>query len=211
MNRLLFAGFARILAGTAGAQATHHAEIFMVGPSEVMRNSTYTLEVWGRFDSPWFVEGTSAIAGFGIGMGATTGFEQLASISNVQIAPWAGGFGWPGIILGLAIVDGGVSGGQLANLFGFLNPNINMSNPILLYTVDFTTGDVPITHIGFAPQDPNVNGGLSFYPISTDGASIIAPNHPDSSLTLTGWEYFVPSPGAGVLALAGPMVFRRRR
>lgn len=210
MNRLFVAGFAGILAGTAGAQATHQAEIYMIGPSEVMSNTTYTVEAWGRWDSPLFVQDISAMAGFGIDAINTFGGDQIASVGNVQIAQWALGFGVPGDIIDLSVR--GISGGQLANLFGFLNPFIDMRNPIMLFSFEFTTADVPITHIGFAPANPNPNGGLSFYPLSMDGASTIAPNHPDSSLTLTGWEYVVPSPaGMGVLAMGLGAWLRRRR
>lgn len=196
------------LSQAAAGQATHQADIWIVGPSltEVHWWTTIRLEVWGQFESPAFIPGTSAMAGFGIDIENTLGGGEV-SVSNVQIGGWAAAFGQTGQIDGSDIT--GVSGGQLANLFGILNPGIDTSNPIRLFTFDVEI-DTP-SAIHFQPVNPNINGGLSFYPDSTDGASIVAPNDPDSSLTLNGWSWVAPTPsGLGVFVLAGGLVRRRR-
>jgi len=197
------------LASAASGQATHMGEIFITGPADAPTvGETYTMEVWGRFTSPDFVQGVSAIAGFGIDIGLTGDSDPIASIGNVHISDWASGFGQTGTVDGSTLR--GVSGGQLANVFN-LNPSINLDNPILLFTFDFTAQ--PYTHIGFTPMNPNPNGGLSFYPVSTAGASVTVPNNPDSSLTLSEFHYFVPAPGSlAIFTMAfGSMAHRRRR
>jgi hypothetical protein len=193
MNRLGI--IVLLIAGTAWGQTIHNGFIWIEGPDEVLEsNTTYTLEIWGRIESPAFITGDSAIAGFGIDIRNTAGRDQIDSISNIQIADWAAGFGTDGTIQIIDLLN--TSGGQLANLWGILNPNIDMRNPIPLFTFDFTTASGPVTNLEFTPVDPNVNGGLSFYPDNEDGASIITPNDADSSLTLTPWTYQVPGPGS---------------
>jgi hypothetical protein len=191
MNRLGI--IVLLIAGTAWGQTIHNGFIWIEGPDEVLEsNTTYTLEIWGRIESPAFITGDSAIAGFGIDIRNTAGRNQIDSISNIQIADWAAGFGTDGIIQIIDLLN--TSGGQLANLWGILNPNIDMRNPIPLFTFDFTTASGPVTNLEFTPADPNANGGLSFYPDNEDGASIVTPNDADSSLTLTPWTYQVPGP-----------------
>jgi MYXO-CTERM domain-containing protein len=211
MNMQAAAVVVAAVAGGALAQATDTATIWIEGPDEVLPDSTYTLEVWGRWESPSFVDGVSAFAGFGIDMHVTEGREDISSVGGVQIAGWAAGFGNNGIIEVVDIL--GASGGQLANLFGILNPTIEMGNPLLLYSFEFTTETGPLTVLEFSPANPNPNGGLSFYPVSTDGASVIAPNDAGTELVLVPWRYEVPGPGgaAVVLAAAGVIGTRRRR
>ena len=88
-----------LLPSSARAQDMHNGFIWIEGPDEVLEaNSTYTLEVWGRIESPAFIQRDSAIAGFGIDIRNTAGRDQIDSISNIQIADWAAGFGTDGII-----------------------------------------------------------------------------------------------------------------
>lgn len=208
MNKHIAVLAAVVCAGGALAQATHTATIWIEGPDEVLPDTTYTLEVWGEWDSPDFVEGVSAFAGFGIDVVPTAGREDIAQIGGVIIAGWAAGFGTDGVTLDLAIHQ--ASGGQLANLFGILNPNIEMRNPLLLYSFEITTGGGPIEVLEYTPANPNLNGGLSFYPDSLDGASVIAPNGADTALVLVPWRYEVPGPG-GVAVLVIGLIRRRQR
>lgn len=206
---LIFGLAALVWPTCAQAQDLHNGFIWIEGPNEVLEsNTTYTLEVWGRMESPAFITGDSAIAGFGIDIRNTAGADQIASISNVQIADWAAGFGTVGTILIIDLLN--TSGGQLANLWGILNPNIDLSNPIPLFTFDFTTANVPIENLEFTPMDPNVNGGLSFYPDIEDGATIITPNDAETSLTLTPWTYQIPAPGTLVPLVLLGVIGRRR-
>ena len=206
MNR--YGLVALLLSASAAAQATHTATIWIQGPDEVLPNSTYTAEVWGSWDSPSFIDGVSAMAGFGIDVHPTQGIGNLASVSSATIASWAAGFGSPGYLLNLAIIA--PSGGQIPNVFG-LNPGIEMGHPLMLYSFEFTTNDTPISVLEFSPMNPNLNGGLAFYPVSTNGASIVAPNDAGTQLNLVPWTYRVPAPGTVVPLCVGLVMLRRRR
>ncbi len=207
MNKLGL--LALVVAASASAQDIHNGTITIVGPNEYIDHySTYTLEVWGQWDSPDFIEGVSAMAGFGFDIEQTIGQEQIVSVGNLQYAPWAAAFGTDPTIVGNDML--GISGGQLANLFGILNPDIDLGNPILLFTFEITTGEEHVWNIEFTPTNPNVNAGLSFYPDSENGASIIAPNDADTSLTMNSWAYYIPSP-ASTVPLFLMLAARRRR
>lgn len=196
-------------ATVACAQATHNGYIWIEGPDEFLAaNTTYTLEVWGRVESPLYVDGQSMIAGFGIDILNTGGGPSVASVSNVRIDDWATNFGTIGIILGNDIL--GTSGGQLPSWVDPQEPPPPPLNPIRLFTFDFTTASGPLGEIGFSPANPNPNGGFSFYPHMLNGASIIIPNSPDTELHLEGWTSTVPSPG-GVMALTVLGLNGRRR
>lgn len=190
--------------GGALAQATHAATIWIAGPDEVLANSTFTLDVWGRFESPDFVDGVSAIAGFGMDVICTEGREQIVSVEGP--GRFGGGItlesGFP---VGPDLIE--VRGGQVPNLFGILNPFIDLSNPMHLFSFEVTVGD--ISHIAFDTMNASLEGGLSFYPDSTDGATIVAPNDAGTSLTFVGWEYVVPGPWT--VAIGGLAVLGRRR
>jgi len=198
-----------IMTGTAHAQTEHVAEISIIGPDSTHPPGRFTLEIWGSFSSPDFIDGTSAMAGFGIGI-ETTGLAGAPwSIDEIQNAPWATGFGHIGTIDGTDVEE--VSGGQLANLFGILNPDIYLSNPILLFTMTVESPSSP-GYLELTPMNPNPNGGLSFYPDSTDGASIVAPNDPGTSIHFESWSWQVPAPSSiACLALWGMVSSRRRR
>ncbi|GAB4384691.1 MAG: hypothetical protein Kow0022_08020 [Phycisphaerales bacterium] len=198
------------VAGIAVAATAQDFEIYMVAPATANPGDTYTVEVWGSISGGAWVDGTSAVAGFGIDAVAADGAAGVASIGNQVFEAWASGFATPGTVSGADLV--GSSGGQLANLFGFLNPSIDMSNPIRLFTFDVTVADGFAGTITYTPANPNPNGGLSFYPVSTDGASIIAPNDQGTTLTLTGASTtVVPAPASLALLGLGGLVARRRR
>ena len=204
--------FALVLAGTACAQTDHNGFIWIEGPDEVLEsNSTYTLEVWGRFESPAFIAGESALAGFWFDIITTVGRDQIDYIWNIQVNGGYGGFGTGETIQIIGPDIFNASGGQLANLFGILNPNIITSNPVQLFTFDIVTASVPITDLEFTPMNPGINGGLSFYPDIEDGATINAPNDPNTSLTTKPWAYQIPSPISVAPLLLLAMARRRWR
>lgn len=198
------------VAGIAAAATAQDFEIYMVAPAEVAQGATYTVEVWGSVSGGSWVQGTSAFAGFGIDAIATAGGEGVSSITTSTIATWAAGFGQNGVVNGDDLV--GTSGGQLANLFGFLNPSINMGNPLMLFSFQVTLDAGFAGSVTYTPANPNPNGGLSYYPLSTDGASVIAPNDAGTTLTLTGaTTRVIPAPASLALLGLGGLVARRRR
>ena len=81
-------GAAAACAGGAFGQATHTATIWIEGPDEVLPGTTFTLDVWGRFESPDFVEGVSAIAGFGLDVICTAGRDEVVEVDGPG---WSGG------------------------------------------------------------------------------------------------------------------------
>ncbi len=203
MNKVLAFAAASSLAGGALAQ---NFEISMVAPMTVGMGETYTIEAWASVTGDPWVDGFSAFAGFGID---AIGSGDVAGVTTATFPLWAAGFGVEGFVSGINVKM--ISGGQLANLFGVLNPNLSLSNPILLFTIDVTAANT-LGSITYVPDNPNVNGGLSFYPDSEEGASIIAPNDPGTTLTLTGvTTTIIPAPATlafvGLAGLAG----RRRR
>lgn len=196
------------LVGIVSTVSAQTFEIYLVAPAIVAGppGTTYSIDVWGQVTGEPWVDGISAIASFGIDIIAESGSSHVQSVSTGH---YSGG----GIILdnsglptGPDLLD--VRGGQLANLFGFLNPNIDLRNPIKLFTFEVTLA-LGYGMLTYMPMNPAAEGGLSFYPVSTEGATIVAPNDPGTTLTFTGattWV-FVPAPGApaliGVLAALG--------
>lgn len=213
MKRLRTKVAVAAVGGFAGAGLGQDFEIYLVAPQwlTALPSATYTVEVWGRVTGEAWIDGVSAIASFGIDIFATRGRNLVNSVRTAQ-----GGGG--GIVLTTSGVPAGpdllgVSGGQLANLFGFLNPNIDLSNPIRLFTFEVTvTGDW-LDVVEYTPMNPAANGGLGFYPDSTVGTTIIAPNDAGTTLTLTGARSTIisPSPGTGVVLGTALLFVRRRR
>lgn len=110
---LRIAGMLAIGAQAASAQANHHGSIWLGGPRGVLRpNTTYTIEAWGMWDSPEFVPGVSAMAGFGVNVINTIGHgTAVAGVGKVQIAWWASVFGEIEATSGTDLI--GISGGTV--------------------------------------------------------------------------------------------------
>jgi hypothetical protein len=197
------------VSSVAGGALAQDFEIALVAPMTVDMGETYTIEAWGSVTGDQWVDGISAMAGFGISAFATEGANLVVTNHGSVISEWAAGFGTDGIVVGSDLLD--VSGGQLANLIPDLNPNLDLSNPIMLFTFDVTVGDTTGA-VTYTPGNPNPNGGLSFYPDSEDGQSIIALNTPGTTLTLTGvTTRVVPAPATlALVGLAGLATGRRR-
>ena len=193
------------VAALAGAATAQDFTITAVAPAAVNPGETYTVEFWGAVSGADFVDGFSAMAGFGVD---ALGSGSVASVTEATIADWAAGFGVPGTVNGANVE--GISGGQLANLFGILNPAIDLSNPIMMFTIEVTAG--ASGSITYVAGNPNVNGGLSFYPDSQDGASIIAPNDAGTTLSMvSATTTIIPAPASIALLGLGGLVARRRR
>lgn len=193
------------VAGLAGAAVAQDFTISAVAPAQVNPGETYTVEFWGSVEGAPWVDGTSAMAGFGVD---AIGSGNVASVSDATVAGWAAGFGVAGVVIADDVT--GISGGQLANLFGILNPGIDLSNPIMLFSIEVTAGAGGV--ITYVAGNPNINGGLSFYPDSEDGASVRAPNDPGTTLSfVSATTTVIPAPASLALLGLGGLVARRRR
>ena len=197
MNHAAFLTAAVGLCTVASAQ---QCEIYVIGPSSLWWGQTFTAQVWGAIGGEPYLPGTSAIAAFGIDILTAHGGFGIESMTGPTIAPWAADFGVEGELVGTDII--GTSGGQLPNLYGILNPNINMSDPILLFTFDVTIRRHWWGSMTFQPANPDPNGGLAFYPISTEPLSIAAPNDPGTTLTFNDWTLNVLPTPASLMPLA---------
>jgi hypothetical protein len=205
-DRLILLGTVSVILSTTafGQEFT----IWTEAPTTVEQGGTYTVEFWARVEGSPFVQDVSAIAGFGIGGFATAGRHRVAMNHGTVFADWVG-LRTYGTVVGPDVI--GVSGGQLASIFGV--PWTDLSHPVMLFQFDVTVGDT-LGRVTYTPGDPSPLGGLSFYPLSTDGSSIIAPNDPGTTLTFVGATTRVV-PGSGVVAAltvaCGLAGFRRRR
>lgn len=209
--QVVAASVALAVVSTARAQALHHGYIWIEGPEEPLApDSAYTLEVWGRWESPLFEQYSSAMAWFGMDILNARGSESVAEVSAVRFAFWASQFGQFDAIDGTHIL--GVESGQLNNVDSTPDGSPDRSNPIMLFRFDFTTEDGPIEIVEFRPANPGPYGGLAFYPYLGDSWAIAAPNDADTELHLTGWTSAVPSPGAvvGLVTLIGAGKRRRQ-
>lgn len=182
--------------------------IWAEAPEAVNPGETYTVEFWGSVEGDPWVDGESAIAGFGISAIATEGSGLVVMNHGSVISDWAAGFGTDGTVVGPDLFD--VSGGQIASFFGD-GYYPDTSNPILLFTFDVTVGNTAGA-VTYTPNNPNPNGGLSFYPDGNDGASIIAPNDPGTTLLLEGaTTRVIPAPATLGLVFIGLWCPGRRR
>jgi hypothetical protein len=201
-----------VLASSAPAQDTHDGYIWIEGPDEVLEsNSTYTLEVWGRWESPLWVDGVSAMFGFTTNIINDRGGQSVADVSNVILDPWINYLSFTGNISDNSIY--GVNGGQLPPDFPQEPWDYERANPLRLFTFDFTTTSQTPGLISFMPSNPS-NGGMLFFPDTDDVSLIFAPFDENTALYLTGWTSTIPAPttlwalglGAGCL-----LVDRRRK
>ncbi len=180
--------------------------IWAEAPETVNPGETFTVEFWGSAEGDPWADGTSAMAGFGID---ARGSGNVANVTAATIADWAVGFGTVGTVQGIDV--NGIAGGQLPNIF-WINPNINMNNPLMLFSIEVWASAIPGS-ITYVPDNPSANGGLSFYPDSEDGNAIIAPNDPGTTLVLVGaTTRIVPTPAAlAVFGFTALTACRRRR
>ncbi|MBX3323735.1 MAG: hypothetical protein KF757_12170 [Phycisphaeraceae bacterium] len=193
-----------------GALADPHVfTIYAQAPATALPGESITVEIWGQVQSPQWVQGTSMIAGFGIDV---LGTGEISNVEMGQISEWAAGFGINGFVQGFNVV--GTSGGQLHDghwgdcWIGDCEGD--RGNPILLFTILATAGEWG--EMVFTPGNPNINGGLSFYPSWDDGLSIIGPNDAGTSLVLlSATVLIVPGPGVLVGSVLGLALMARRK
>lgn len=201
-SRFAAAALAMLAAHAAGQ--THQFTIWAEAPETVLAGETFTVEFWGAVDSPVFVQGESTMAGFHID---AIGSGSVESVGYADIEPWAEQFAGGGTIEGASLV--GVTGGWG---YSVIAPPLifNFDNPIRLFTFEVTAGESG--SITYTPGHPHPAGGLAFYPIYTNGASITAPNDPNTSLALIGaTTRIVPAPTSIMLVGTGLLSLGSRR
>ncbi|MBX3323734.1 MAG: hypothetical protein KF757_12165 [Phycisphaeraceae bacterium] len=193
---------------SSGAVADPHVfTIYAQAPATALPGETITVEIWGQVHSPLWVQGTSMVAGFGIDV---LGTGAISNVAMGEFAWWAERFGTNGTVSGTNVL--GTSGGQLWLLFGdcWFPPCWEYGNPVLLFTIEARAGlEGSMT---FTPANPNINGGMSFYPVDTDGASIVGPNDAGTSLhTISATTIIIPTPATVLVGAGAAILLSRRR
>jgi hypothetical protein len=179
--------------------------ITTTAPPVVLPGETFTVEVWGGVAGPQWVNGTSAMATFQVDL---MGTGSVGLVSNLVFGPL--NLDTSGSIVGLDVL--GVRGAQIFNFNGS-NPTIDLSNPVLLYSIRVDA--LALGTIVFTPSVSTPGQTLSFYPDSTQPFTIAAQpvglNGP--RLTLSGVTVrVVPAPATlGFLVLGACGMSRRRR
>ncbi len=165
----------------------------VVSPSQPIT----TVEVWAWFDDP---TGERDVFAWG-------DFDFIAGdgeFSNTRMYLSAGGF-TPGTPMGSS-----VSGVFVGQVWGFLGTVANPQNPILAWSVDWTTTD-------FTPRTVSLDTrNTTTFEIGTNGGHALTLNllelYPQGFTPATGVIRVVPSPASAtaLLVLGAPMLRRRR-
>ncbi len=208
MNKVFAIHAVVVLTGIAAAQQEEFV-IAAVAPATVEGGGFYEVQFWADFSNTGFVDGLSAISAFAVD---AFGNANAAAVSDFLYADWVAvdPNNPEPTINGVNVED--IYGGQLANLFGILNPDIDLSNPILLFsfTVEATYNYGSV--ITYTAGNPHPNGGLSYYPDSEDAATIIAPNDANATLSfISANTTIIPAPPSIALLGLGALAARRRR
>ena len=183
-----------VLVSTAAAQQGG----WLIESSNVVSPSqpTTTVEVWAWFDDP-----TGERNAFGRG-----DFDFIAAdgeFSNPQMYLWTS----PGFSAGTPMGNS-VRGVFVGQLWGFVGLTANMQNPILVWSVDWTTGD-------FTPRTVSLDTrNTTTFQIGTNSTQIgmnLLELYPKGFTPGTGVIRVVPSPAIATLLVVGAVMLRRRR
>ena len=175
-------------------------------PAFVLPGQQFNVDVWGSVSGAPWTQGVSAMAAFQVNL---LGSGPIAQASNIVHGSLSGGA--TGSIVGVDAI--GVSGFQLPNFAG-ANPSIDLSNPILLYSIVVDAG--ALGTITYTPSVGLPGQTLAFYPDATQFATIqvLPPLGGLPTLSLLGVSVqVIPSAGgasAAVLLLGGAAARRRR-
>ncbi|MCA9298566.1 MAG: hypothetical protein KDA28_05840 [Phycisphaerales bacterium] len=163
------------------------------------------VEVWATWTGI-FDGAPSALAGFGLDLGIEANHAGSVITGDATLNPSLLLGSSAGVFTDTSLHD--VKGGQLANLFGFANPGINLDHPIPLFTFPMTLG---LSQVGdwveISVTDVNPNGGVVVYPNNEFGATVAAPN--DIPLHRRTTRIMLV-PGPSVMALFSIATCRRR-
>ena len=187
----------------SSAASAHVFTIWASAPAQVLSGEVYTVEFWGQVESPQWVSGDSAVAGFWIDVAGT---GNIASLSQATLAEWARFFRSEGTVDGTNLVN--VSGMQWScPLLCKFTPTLE--NPLLLFSIDVTAGGAGSVTIGAVPRPGDI--AMNFYP-SWILFDVVAAE-PDGSnvIMLSATTIVVPGPMSVAAVGVGVGFWRRRR
>ena len=201
-----FAVSAALLAvGTHAASAQQYT-VSLSGPDTVNAGDSFTVSVYASWDG--VAAAGDALASFGQIVTAVSGGDY-ATITSVSVNTPFQGFDTTSY--SASALD--VNAGQLANLFGVLNPAIDMSRPIELYSFNVTVaGNAPTgTEISYDITASNSLPVISVFPDAFDGITVSS-DIGDQGLTINrSLTTVVPAPGTLAIASTGLLAAARRR
>ncbi len=192
--RILAAAIAAAAAGPAFAQTV---TVSVQGPATAQPGEVVQLSVYAEApDLP--VAG--AFAGYGLDLDVTAGASAVTGLSAATS---------PVLTLGTLPGTPGADsltravGGQLSNLFS-LNPSVDQSSPILLFTTDLTIDpSAPSNTDVTIEASASANGGVVIYPDVTLGGNVTAPDDPGTSLSFIPLTITVAPPAGCIGDLDG--------
>lgn len=177
--------------------------IWASAPAQVLPGETYTVEFWGSVESPQWVSGDSAVAGFWVDV---AGSGNIASLSQATLAEWARFFRSEGTVDRTSLQN--VSGWQWScPLLCKFMPTLE--NPLLMFSIEVTAGGDGSVTVGAVARPGDI--AMSYYPswiwydvvtAQPDGSNVVM----HSATTIV-----VPGPMSASVVLTGLRLARRRR
>ena len=175
------------LASTALGQSV---TVSVEGPATAAPGDVVTVEVYAEVASL----APGAIGGYGLDLDITANASAVSNLTAATTNPTLN----LGVLPGTASATGieRAVGGQLANVFS-LNPGIDTSSKILLFTTDATVDAAAAdgTVVTFAASIAN-NGGIVIYPDANAGANVNAPGDAGTSVSFVDYDLTVSAPPA---------------
>ena len=190
------------VAGIASA-ATAQSISVTAAPSTINPGESYTVTITA--DSTGVVpsgDNGVAFAGFGLTISVDNGVIGLADGDTSSLNQ--------SYLFGAGVTGNGdgsfeIVGGQTANLFGLLNPGIDLSTSVQIISFEVTGAAEGFSTVSVATTDGR-DFGAAWYPDSQAGASV------ELQVSESATVEIVPTPAAvGLLGLGGLVAARRRR
>lgn len=191
--------------------------IEMRAPDQVLAGESFIVEAWGLYNDG---DANSALAGF---VGDAVALQGAGGVAGLDGVP-GGAQGDSG--QGLAVYPSylqftetaqangadlvGAQGGQLANLFGALNPGIQTGSETLLFSFQVTTASDFEGTISYTLSNPGVAPTLVFFPENTSG-STVGSDAAGLSVVDSATRVLIPAPGMASVGLCGMLLMSRRR